>query len=234
MASTSISGRKGASKKSVSKKATPKKTSSKKSVAKKVTPKKAAAKTTVTKKSVTKKAAVKKTVTNKTTIKKTAPKKTAPKKTAPKKAVAKKTVTKKAAPKKAPTKKVKPPAFLTDKKWLKQQRDELIEERAMYTHNAESLAAEAAALMADRDPGDVQFDEESGEGDTIAVERDRDLALSAKAREKVDEIDAALVRMDKGLYGHCVSRDEGDFIPKDRLEALPMAAKCVTHQTAMF
>ena len=26
------------------------------------------------------------------------------------------------------------------------------------------LAAEAAALMADREPGDVQFDEESGEG----------------------------------------------------------------------
>ncbi len=233
MASTSISGRKSASKKSVSKKATVKKTSPKKSVAKKVTPKKAAAKTTVTKKSVSKKAVAKKTVTKKAT-KKTAPKKTSAKKTAPKKAVVKKTVTKKVAQKKAPAKKVKLPAFLTDKKWLKQQRDELIEERAMYTHNAESLAAEAAALMADRDPGDVQFDEESGEGDTIAVERDRDLALSAKAREKVDEIDAALVRMDKGLYGHCVSRDEGDFIPKDRLEALPMAAKCVTHQTAMF
>lgn len=136
--------------------------------------------------------------------------------------------------KKAVAPKVKLPAFLTDEKWLKQQHDELVSERATYTLNAESLAAEAAALMADRDPGDVQFDEESGEGDTLAVERDRDLALSAKAREKVDEIDAALERLQKGKYGMCVSGDAGDFIPQERLEALPMAAKCVQHQTAMF
>ncbi len=224
MASTSISGSKRASKKSVSKKTSAKKTRPKKSAAKQATSKKAAAKKTVSKKVTAKKPTTKKTV-----VKKTVTTKATTKKVAPKKATAKKPAAKKPAPKK-----VKLPAHLADKKWLKQQRDELIEERAMYTHNAESLAAEAAALMADRDPGDVQFDEESGEGDTIAVERDRDLALSAKAREKVDEIDAALIRMDKGRYGHCVSGDEGDFIPKDRLEALPMAAKCVTHQTAMF
>ena len=224
MASTSISGRKSASKKSVSKKTTEKKTRPKKSAAKKATSKKAAAN-----KTVTKKASARKTVTKKPTTKKTVAEKTVTTK-----ATTKKAAPKKAAVKKPAQKKVKLPAHLADKKWLKQQRDELIEERATYIHNAESLAAEAAALMADRDPGDVQFDEESGEGDTIAVERDRDLALSAKAREKVDEIDAALIRMDKGRYGHCVSGDEGDFIPKDRLEALPMAAKCVTHQTAMF
>ena len=67
--------------------------------------------------------------------------------------------------------------------------------------SADRLAAEAAALMADREPGDVQFDEESGEGDTIAVERDRDLALSAAARQSVAEIDAALQRLDNGTYG---------------------------------
>ena len=35
----------------------------------------------------------------------------------------------------------------------------------------------------------MQFDEESGEGDSIAVERDRDLQLSAQAREAIQEID---------------------------------------------
>ena len=125
---------------------------------------------------------------------------------------------------------MKIPAWLKDAKWLKKQREALIAERLSYTHSADALAAEAAALMADREPGDVQFDEESGEGDTLAVERDRDLALSARAR--VDEIDAALARMDAGTYGICVSGE--DIIPKERLEALPMAAKCVMHQTAMF
>ncbi|MGH1503925.1 MAG: TraR/DksA family transcriptional regulator [Acidimicrobiales bacterium] len=127
---------------------------------------------------------------------------------------------------------MKLPKYLTDSKWLDSQRELLLSERKSYTHSAEALAAEAASLMADREPGDVQFDEESGEGDTLAVERDRDLALSAKAREKVEEIDAALERLDAGTYGICVV--SGEVIPKERLEALPMASKTVSAQTAMF
>ena len=46
--------------------------------------------------------------------------------------------------------------------------------------------------MEDLDPGDVQFDDESGEGDSLVVERERDLALSAQARQTVSDIDAAL------------------------------------------
>ena len=49
----------------------------------------------------------------------------------------------------------------------------------------------------------MQFDEESGEGDTLAVERERDLALSAQARPTVDEIDHALTKIDVGTYGIC-------------------------------
>jgi RNA polymerase-binding transcription factor DksA len=86
--------------------------------------------------------------------------------------------------------------------------------------------------MADREPGDVQFDEESGEGDTIAVERDRDLALSAAARQSVADIDAALARLDDNTYGVCTAA--GDIIPRERLEAIPEAAVCVNCKTLMF
>ena len=68
---------------------------------------------------------------------------------------------------------------------------------------AEALKAEADALTFDREPGDVQFDDESGEGDTLAVERDFDLARAAAARQTIEEIDAALERIDKGTYGIC-------------------------------
>ncbi|MGI9616608.1 MAG: TraR/DksA family transcriptional regulator, partial [Acidimicrobiales bacterium] len=122
--------------------------------------------------------------------------------------------------------------YLHDKKWLASQREALVSERAKYTSSADRLAAEAAALMADREPGDVQFDEESGEGDTIAVERDRDLALSAAARQAVSDIDAALARLDDNTYGLCIAGD--DVIPKERLEAIPEAAVCVEHKTSMF
>ncbi|MEM8926338.1 MAG: TraR/DksA C4-type zinc finger protein [Actinomycetota bacterium] len=122
--------------------------------------------------------------------------------------------------------------YLLDQKWLDGQREALMEQRAKYTHSADRLAAEAAALMADREPGDVQFDEESGEGDTIAVERDRDLALSAAARQAVSEIDAALARLEAGTYGICLV--SGDPIPKERLEAIPEASVCVQYKTSMF
>ena len=68
----------------------------------------------------------------------------------------------------------------------------LIEERAKLVGQAERLEDEAAELMEDLDPGDVQFDDESGEGDSLVVERERDLALSAQARQTVSDIDAAL------------------------------------------
>ncbi len=122
--------------------------------------------------------------------------------------------------------------YLTDAKWLESQHQALIEQRAKYTHSADRLAAEAAALMADREPGDVQFDEESGEGDTIAVERDRDLALSAAARQAVSEIDAALERLEAGTYGICLV--SGDPVPRERLEAIPEATVCVQYKTSMF
>ncbi|MEL7158642.1 MAG: TraR/DksA C4-type zinc finger protein [Actinomycetota bacterium] len=122
--------------------------------------------------------------------------------------------------------------YLLDKKWLAGQRQALVEQRAKYTHSADRLAAEAAALMADREPGDVQFDEESGEGDTIAVERDRDLALSAAARQAVSEIDAALERLEANTYGICLV--SGDPIPRERLEAIPEASVCVQYKTSMF
>ncbi|MDZ7677141.1 MAG: TraR/DksA C4-type zinc finger protein [Acidimicrobiales bacterium] len=117
-------------------------------------------------------------------------------------------------------------------KFLEHQRQALLKERARYTHQADSLKAEADLLMLDRDPGDVQFDDESGEGDTVAVERERDLALSAQARAAVDEIDAALARIDNGTYGICVT--SGLPIPKERLEAIPWAAERVEFKVGGF
>jgi len=106
-----------------------------------------------------------------------------------------------------------------------EMQDLLLEERATYTQQADILQAEAEQLAAEREPGDVQFDEESGEGDTLAVERERDLALSAQARAAVEEIDEALERVEDGSYGICGQCRKN--IPKERLRALPQAKLCV-------
>jgi DnaK suppressor protein len=109
--------------------------------------------------------------------------------------------------------------------FLADQLQALKEERANYLRQAESLQAEADSLTEDREPGDVQFDEESGEGDTLAVERERDLALSAQARAAIEDIDRAVAKIHDGSYGRCDGC--GTDIPKERLRALPHAALCV-------
>jgi DnaK suppressor protein len=76
------------------------------------------------------------------------------------------------------------------------------------------------------EPGDVQFDEESGEGGTVTVDRERDLALSAQALAAVEEIDHALQKIELGTYGLCESC--GSPIPKVRLEVIPYARLCIS------
>ncbi|MCI3949118.1 MAG: DnaK suppressor protein [Acidimicrobiales bacterium] len=110
-------------------------------------------------------------------------------------------------------------------KFLEAQHKTLLEERETYTRHASERRAEAEQLAADREPGDVQFDEESGQGDSMNVERERDLALSAQAMAAVEDIDKALVKIDAGTYGICERC--GQPIPKERLKALPYAALCV-------
>jgi RNA polymerase-binding transcription factor DksA len=112
-----------------------------------------------------------------------------------------------------------------DVKFLDAQRKLLLDERAKLVGEAENLEAEAASLMEDLEPGDVQFDDESGEGDTLVVERERDLALSAQARQMVNDIDAALIRIDGNTYG--LSLVSGRPIPKERLRAIPWATELV-------
>src|SRR5262249_1769308 len=73
-----------------------------------------------------------------------------------------------------------PPAVAP--KTIERLREKLVEEKQRLLHQADELAAEAEQLAREREAGDTQFDEESGEGDTVNVERERDLLLSASAR----------------------------------------------------
>ena len=196
-----------------------------------------------TKKSTTKKTAAKKATTKKATAKKATPKKAAAKKAAAKKAPAKKAAATKAAAKKAPakaaakdssTKKaaVKKPKSPFGQKFIDAQEKRLREEQAKYSESARTWKAEADSLLVDREPGDVQFDEESGDADTLQVERQRDLAYSSHSANMVEEIDEALKRIEAGVYGICVT--SGKPIPKERLEAIPWAAERVEYKVAGF
>jgi RNA polymerase-binding transcription factor DksA len=160
--------------------------------------------------------------------KKAAPAKAAPKRTAPAKVGSTKTSIGPASGNGKPVTGKSP----YDARFLGSQRALLLEERVTLSTQAEALRAEADALARDREPGDVQFDDESGEGDTLAVERDFDLARAAAALHTIEEIDAALERIDNGTYGVC--EYSGQPIPKERLEAIPYARERVEFKTRSF
>ena len=197
-----------------------------KASATKATAKKAPAKRAATKQAVTKPAATK------------APAKKAPAaKAAATKAPAKKAPAKRAAAKTAPAPKAASKRATATRspfpaRWLAKQQEALEVERATYLRQAETLQAEADMLVADFESGDVQFDEESGEGDTLSMERERDLQLSAQARAAIEEIDHALGKFATGTYGICEA--SGQPIPKERLEAIPWARERVEFKVGGF
>jgi RNA polymerase-binding transcription factor DksA len=112
-----------------------------------------------------------------------------------------------------------------DAKFLTTQKAALLAEREALLGQAVRLEDEAHHLIEDQEMGDVEFGDEGGEGDTMVVERERDLALSSQARMMVADIDAALLRLEAGSYGY--STESGRPIPRERLEAIPWATVLV-------
>jgi RNA polymerase-binding transcription factor DksA len=213
------------------KKATTKKVAVRKAVAKKASTGKAAVKAPA-KKAAASKAVAETATPKKATAKKVTAKKVTAKKVTAKKATAKAVTAKKAAGKAPAAQTTAQPKSPFDQKFLEAQREALLVERARLLHDAEALTAEANELAQMREPGDVQFDEESGEGDTLAVERERDLALSAQFRSQIEEIDRALAKIDDGTYGIC--EVSGLAIPKERLRAIPWARERVEYKAGGF
>jgi DnaK suppressor protein len=115
--------------------------------------------------------------------------------------------------------------YAKEGKFLEEQTELLVIERDIYQEQATSLRADADSLALEREPGDVQFDEESGEGGTVTVDRERNLALSGQAALAVEEIDLAMERVVDKTYGYCERCYQP--IPKPRLRALPYARLCV-------
>lgn len=58
--------------------------------------------------------------------------------------------------------------------------------------------------------------------------RERDLTLSTLEQEQLQQLEAALKRLDDGIYGRC--EQCGQAINTERLNVLPYATLCITCQ----
>jgi DnaK suppressor protein len=81
---------------------------------------------------------------------------------------------------------------------------------------------EELVAAADLEPPDDEHDPDG----TTAFERAQVTSLAAGARSRLAELERALVAMQRGHYGWCVTC--GRPIGAARLESLPAAAECVT------
>jgi RNA polymerase-binding transcription factor DksA len=103
-------------------------------------------------------------------------------------------------------------------------RRRLLEERARTRTRLAQLTGDYRGIVdASRDSN--ADDEHDPEGATIAFERSQVGALVLQARERIDEVDAALRRLDTGEHGRCETC--GRAIPEDRLMVRPTARTCV-------
>ena len=115
-----------------------------------------------------------------------------------------------------------------DLAFLRARREQLLELRDQYLGQVAALDRERELLIEASGMGDDQFDEDGGEGDTLAVERERAKMLSDQDRLIVSDIEAALVRIETGDYGYSVLSTKP--IPRERLEFIPWATELVTER----
>lgn len=82
-----------------------------------------------------------------------------------------------------------------------------------------SIKSGSEAKVGEETTGDI-YDQASSERD-----RELELILSDRERQKLHNIDDALLRMNEGEYGICEECDEE--IPLGRLKAMPFTRHCV-------
>lgn len=101
-------------------------------------------------------------------------------------------------------------------------RKELEDERDAAVEELRSYGADPYSERIERPSG---IDENFADSAAATAERSEMLAFIEAARERLAEAEAALRRMDEGTYGICA--DCGRQIPEARLEARPLAVRCV-------
>jgi len=103
-----------------------------------------------------------------------------------------------------------------------------MQERAELTQMILRLEEITEELRSDRSGGDGGVSNHLAEGASSTFDQERDLALLGNLRRTLEQVDAALRRLEAGTYGLCEVC--GEPIDRARLETLPYAAQCLNCQ----
>lgn len=96
--------------------------------------------------------------------------------------------------------------------------------RSELEHERSNLVARLAEMVSLSD-GEIAFDQNFADSSQVTAERGEVETLAGSLRETLEDVEAALVKLDNGTYGSCESC--GQPISPDRLEAKPAAPLCM-------
>jgi len=105
----------------------------------------------------------------------------------------------------------------------------LLERRAELERDIEHLQSELRDLSADQEAERGGVGNHFADDGSSLGEQERISTVGSDFREQVQMIDAAVERMDEGIYGIC--QRCGQPIQQERLEALPFVAFCISCQS---
>jgi RNA polymerase-binding transcription factor DksA len=107
---------------------------------------------------------------------------------------------------------------------LRAARDALVAQREEILASVSSLQRDEEVLMASARSGEDRPRNET-ESNVIASDRHLVAQLTGRIAESLQEVEAALARIEEGTYGVCTGC--GQPIPPARLEVRPRTATCV-------
>lgn len=112
---------------------------------------------------------------------------------------------------------------------LSELKDQLRSERLRILRNIDALHAEFGSTIS-QETEEHGLESHLADQGTMTFLRERDLSIEEHEERLLDEIDAALGRMETGTYGIC--EVDGTSIDFERLQAMPWARTHVKHAPA--
>jgi DnaK suppressor protein len=105
------------------------------------------------------------------------------------------------------------------------RKDELLEIKEILVKMKQEILQNLEERIKSNDMSDQREIGDIFDDADLEQSREFNLLLSTRERQKLDQIESALSKIEKGEYGYCEDCDE--TIPVGRLKAMPFATLCV-------
>lgn len=102
--------------------------------------------------------------------------------------------------------------------------DTSVDYRGLLEAERADLRAQLAELGFGEEGG-LKYDSNFADTSQVTAERGEAETLAGQLQDALDEVEAAIARLEKGTYGRCERC--GQPIAADRLEAKPAARRCI-------